>query len=246
VPEYRGRLVRSGAGAQLAAVSRDPSYDTRTQAAAAALWLYVIETQEGLDPCWWGCLLPEEAGEQGPAPGSQPLVQLHLRAQARMQVQLLKSGNSDQQFVGARHAAALLCRGDLAKQMLVEEAGLPALLLVAGNALTQLRVLAAVCNALLNLSSYIPVMVAMASSSLHLLLHTQSRHSGLLGYATTAYNAGKTATEAQGLPLVEGEGSTSSQCWWWRQVVYCCGGALWNLSRHPDNRMAMQQLELQV
>ncbi|KAJ9514513.1 hypothetical protein QJQ45_016246 [Haematococcus lacustris] len=232
VPEYRGRLVRSGAGAQLAAVSRDPSYDTRTQAAAAALWLYVIETQEGLDPCWWGCLLPEEAGEQGPAPGSQPLVQLHLRAQARMQVQLLKSGNSDQQFVGARHAAALLCRGDLAKQMLVEEAGLPALLLVAGNALTQLRVLAAVCNALLNLSSYIPVMVAMASSSLHLLLHTQSRHSGLLGYATTAYNAGKTATEAQGLPLVE--------------VVYCCGGALWNLSRHPDNRMAMQQLELQV
>ncbi|GFH24577.1 uncharacterized protein HaLaN_22396, partial [Haematococcus lacustris] len=81
VPEYRGRLVRSGAGAQLAAVSRDPSYDTRTQAAAAALWLYVIETQEGLDPCWWGCLLPEEQGEQGLAPGSQQLVQLHLRAQ---------------------------------------------------------------------------------------------------------------------------------------------------------------------
>ncbi|GFH07862.1 uncharacterized protein HaLaN_02726, partial [Haematococcus lacustris] len=87
--------------------------------------------------------------------------------------------------------------------MLVEEAGLPALLLVAGSALTQLRVLAAVCNALLNLSSYIPVMVAMASTSLHLLLHTQSRHSGLLGYAATAHNAGKTAIEAQGLPLVE-------------------------------------------
>ncbi len=31
-----------------------------------------------------------------------------------------------------------------------------------------------------------------------------------------------------------------------RQVVYATSGALWNLSRHPDNAFAMYRLELQV
>ena len=53
-------MVDAGAGAQLAAVSLDSSYDSRTRATAAALWLAVSETEEGRDPRWWGCMVEDE------------------------------------------------------------------------------------------------------------------------------------------------------------------------------------------
>lgn len=60
---YRSRMVEAGAGARLAAVSLDPTYDGQTRAAAGAIWMAVGETTEGQDSRWWGCMLLGQQAE---------------------------------------------------------------------------------------------------------------------------------------------------------------------------------------
>ena len=62
---YRSRMVEAGAGARLAAVSLDPTYDGQTRAAAGAIWMAVGEMSEGQDPRWWGCMLGQQAEVRG-------------------------------------------------------------------------------------------------------------------------------------------------------------------------------------
>ena len=52
-----------------------------------------------------------------------------------------------------------MCKGDEAKAIFVEAGGLMALLRVVRAAKKPLKVIAASCTALLNLSSYIPIQV---------------------------------------------------------------------------------------
>lgn len=63
--------------------------------------------------------------------------------------------------------AGMLCRGPRAKDLFLAAGGLGALLAVAGQPLADLRVVAAVANALLNLSSHVPSQVRCVPTQVH-------------------------------------------------------------------------------
>lgn len=104
--------------------------------------------------------------------------------------------------------AGLMCEGDAAKQLFMREGGLDALLSVAARPFILPRVLAAVCTALLNLSSCVPAQAAIARRCMRLLLHINSQYSGLNGYSlggSTALHAGASARGLAGPAGLDGE-----------------------------------------
>lgn len=81
---YRLRMVKEGAGSELALVACDPQYDPKTRAAAAALWLDVSKTTEGRHRAWWGstfCDVDKSDSSWPTDPNHQ-----WIRAQVLMQV----------------------------------------------------------------------------------------------------------------------------------------------------------------
>jgi hypothetical protein len=72
------------------------------------------------------------------------------------------SADAEQQTVGVVNAARLLCvGGDSSKAAFISAGGLPLLLRLARRKDARLQLIAATCNALLNLSSYPPIQVAV-------------------------------------------------------------------------------------
>lgn len=81
---YRLRMVKEGAGNELALVARDSQYDPKTRAAAAALWLDVSKTTEGSNSSWWGSTFNDV--EQGDLSWPTDPDHQWIRAQVLMQV----------------------------------------------------------------------------------------------------------------------------------------------------------------
>ncbi|GIL46226.1 hypothetical protein Vafri_3260, partial [Volvox africanus] len=128
-----------------------------------------------------------------PVGGGEPA---RLRALSRMIGSMLSSMEAEQQLVGARAAAGLLCEGDSAKSIFLAAGGMGALLAVASRPLVQPGVLAAVCTALLNLSSYVPSQIDMCQRCARLLLHINAKYTGYHGYLIAQRGLAAAAAEA--------------------------------------------------
>ncbi|GLI59200.1 hypothetical protein VaNZ11_001036 [Volvox africanus] len=140
-----------------------------------------------------GSAAPGTSAPVTPVGGGEPA---RLRALSRMIGSMLSSMEAEQQLVGARAAAGLLCEGDSAKSIFLAAGGMGALLAVASRPLVQPGVLAAVCTALLNLSSYVPSQIDMCQRCARLLLHINAKYTGYHGYLIAQRGLAAAAAEA--------------------------------------------------
>eukprot|EP00798_Chlamydomonas_sp_ICE-L_P014656 gene14656-20690_t len=229
--DMRMRLVSAGAGSQLAKVAQSSSYDSKTRAAASALWLEIMETPEGQDPRWWAAMqeaAPEERRSSitsmSTSTSTEASGEQQIEAQTMMQMKMLRSGEPDQEAVGSRAAAGLMCKGDAAKRIFYSEGGLTALLDVASHP-----------------------KVEMCARALRLLLHINSRFSAFNGYTGEVESKklqegiiAKAALSDFLTPFFEvakKKAQPEAQVWHKlvKDVLFGTSGALNNLSRHPDN-----------
>ena len=262
VRDYRIRMVSAGAGERLVTVSMDPLFDSKTRSAAAALWMFISETDEGKDPRWWSCLRGPASGPLAAGPEAE--AEVLLRCRASFQVELLFSNESDSEVVGAKGAISLSYQGDEAKDIFIQSGGLEALVhVMRKEPVGPTRVLAPVCTALLNLSSYVPVqpkMTAIVDRLIRLNSYFSQLSSSLGRFNKTKGNEDNLHSpshadtdDASSLKSGHSHSSISPQLQAEKSqddhlhitdILYGTSGALNNLSKHPDNVSCLYSIEL--
>lgn len=241
-------------------MSMDPLFDSKTRAAAAALWIYVSETEEGRDPRWWSCLRSEISSSDAVL---SPEAEM-LKCRSSLQVKLLLSNEADSEVVGAKGAISLSYQGDEAKATFIQCGGLEALVhVLRQQPQPPLRVLAPLCTAILNLSSFVPAQPRMTlivdrlirlNTNFYSQSEVYSKQSDKISSEQEGKHGGHSPSHEDTAEDVKSRDSTSpylqdnESCdnnnLLIEEVLYGTSGALNNLSKHPDNVSCLYAIEL--
>eukprot|EP00873_Tetraselmis_striata_P016221 jgi/Tetstr1/436485/TSEL_025313.t1 len=233
--EYRQRLVDMGAGPIFWATTytTEVSFDGTICSGAAYIWIYVAASPEGRAQAWWGGLDERIEAAAKAAPAGSAGLEGAIEGKAIMAVDLMKRVEVSQQRVGTRTAANLSGESERTKMAFLRAGGIDALLGVARAPLSdEATTLAAVTFN--NVSSCVPYQKELCDKALFLILDISHRFRASRGI----YNLQLPETG------IAEEVSTAGPKERAMQVLRATAGALWNLSRNPENRSAFYKAEL--